>query len=105
MDMPTSSNKRPVVPLIAVAGVFTLLISLLPYYGYRVVANEFDQWVFLVFLGAWGLTGVLAILVRGYCVGDASATGAGGKHHDAGVHGASVCERGRRVRRGPGGVC
>lgn len=50
-----------VTTALLVAGLFAMLISAIPFYGYRVIANEFDQWVFLVFLGAWGLTVFLAI--------------------------------------------
>jgi len=57
-----SSDRTMTWPLVAMMiGAVALGISAIPYYGYRVVANEFDQWVFLVFLGAWGLNVLMAI--------------------------------------------
>ena len=58
----TQTQTKKINPLL-ISGVLlgTLLISALPFYGYRVVANEFDQWVFLVFLAGWLLNIVMAL--------------------------------------------
>lgn len=59
MPSPDRTITRLLVALLIAA--VAVGISAIPYYGYRVVANEFDQWVFLVFLGAWGLNVLMAI--------------------------------------------
>lgn len=64
MDVSKKTWLRPLITSFTVFGALGL--SALPYYGYIVVANEFDQWVFLVFLGSW--MAAIGLAVAGFVI-------------------------------------
>ena len=59
--MPIQPPDRARLIVLLATLVFGGMMAYVPFYGYHVLAGRDEQWFFLVILGCWVMTGVLAV--------------------------------------------